>query len=333
MGRMRAGKIDFLTATDVAARGIDLENLEHVINFSFPDSPEVYIHRTGRTGRAGKSGTAISLIGPTEVGAFYYLKLLYKIKPEERNLPSETELRSKREGEQISLLRKRMGKTPGANWRSLAARLLSATDAEKMVASLIQQALEGSRPSPRNTAGESRPAKSEARIGRTSRDNRGERTGRRERRPERAERPERTDRSKTEIRTERAHDQHRNDPQERGERQGRGERARRPRGEERPAREEGTNRRRHPAREDGQTPAKSGRTRSPRTEMASPEKAPVTTAAQSPEAVSQRGVSASNDYANVWNDAPKTTSDSPQPDDARRRRTPRRSRTKAYACT
>ena len=78
MARMRAGGIRFLVATDVAARGIDLEALSHVINYTFPESPEVYIHRTGRTGRAGRHGTAISLIGPTEVGAFYYVKLLYK---------------------------------------------------------------------------------------------------------------------------------------------------------------------------------------------------------------------------------------------------------------
>jgi ATP-dependent RNA helicase DeaD len=80
-------------ATDVAARGIDLDAITHVINYTFPESPEVYIHRTGRTGRAGRHGTAISLIGPTEVGPFYYVKLLYKIRPEERSLPSEAEIR------------------------------------------------------------------------------------------------------------------------------------------------------------------------------------------------------------------------------------------------
>ncbi|HEY5317672.1 MAG TPA: DEAD/DEAH box helicase, partial [Solirubrobacteraceae bacterium] len=99
LGRMRAGNIKFLVATDVAARGIDIEKLSHVFNYTFPEAPEIYIHRTGRTGRAGRQGTAVSLIGPTEVGSFYYLKLLYKIKPEERALPSEAEIRSHREGE------------------------------------------------------------------------------------------------------------------------------------------------------------------------------------------------------------------------------------------
>ena len=137
IGRMRAGGIKFLVATDVAARGIDIENLSHVINYTFPEAPEVYIHRTGRTGRAGRKGTAISLIGPTEVGSFYYLKLLYKIKPEERSLPSEAEIRSHREGERVLVLRGALDGDPGAEWRALARRLVSAVDGERLVAALL----------------------------------------------------------------------------------------------------------------------------------------------------------------------------------------------------
>ena len=81
MGRMKDKNLHFLVATDVAARGIDISNLSHVINYTFPESAEVYVHRTGRTGRAGKTGIAISLISPRELGNFYMLKLTYKIKP------------------------------------------------------------------------------------------------------------------------------------------------------------------------------------------------------------------------------------------------------------
>jgi ATP-dependent RNA helicase DeaD len=142
MALTRAGKVRFLVATDVAARGIDIEGLTHVFNYTFPDSPEVYIHRTGRTGRAGKHGTAISLIGPTEVGPFYYLKLLYKIKPEERALPSEAEIRSHREGERVIQLRGALQATgePNGEWRSLARRLMGAIDGEPLVASLLARA-------------------------------------------------------------------------------------------------------------------------------------------------------------------------------------------------
>ena len=141
MSRMRAGNIRFLVATDVAARGIDIENLPCVINYTFPESPEIYIHRTGRTGRAGRSGHAISLIGPTEVGSFYYLKLLYKIKPEERSLPSEAEVRSHHEGERLAHLRGLFPGDPGAEWHSLAERLMTAIDAERLIGALLRGAL------------------------------------------------------------------------------------------------------------------------------------------------------------------------------------------------
>ena len=141
MIRMRAGNIRFLVATDVAARGIDIENLPCVINYTFPESPEIYIHRTGRTGRAGRSGRAISLIGPTEVGSFYYLKLLYKIKPDERSLPSEAEVRSHREGERLAHLRNLFPGDPGAEWHSLARRLMVGIDAERLVGALLRGAI------------------------------------------------------------------------------------------------------------------------------------------------------------------------------------------------
>jgi ATP-dependent RNA helicase DeaD len=137
LGRMRAGGIKFLVATDVAARGIDIENLSHVFNYTFPESPEIYIHRTGRTGRAGRKGTAVSLIGPTEVGSFYYLKLLYKIKPDERSLPSEAEIRSHREGERVLVLRRALTADPGPEWRALARRLIGAIDGERLTAALL----------------------------------------------------------------------------------------------------------------------------------------------------------------------------------------------------
>ncbi|MCU0464841.1 MAG: DEAD/DEAH box helicase [Anaerolineae bacterium] len=66
MARFRAGQIDLLIATDVAARGLDVEQISHVINYDLPVDPEVYVHRIGRTGRAGRTGIAISLVTPRE---------------------------------------------------------------------------------------------------------------------------------------------------------------------------------------------------------------------------------------------------------------------------
>ena len=66
MNAFKQGDFRYLIATDVAARGIDIESISHVINYDFPQENESYVHRTGRTGRAGQSGTAISFATPTE---------------------------------------------------------------------------------------------------------------------------------------------------------------------------------------------------------------------------------------------------------------------------
>jgi ATP-dependent RNA helicase DeaD len=66
MSRLRAGSIDLLVATDVAARGLDIEQLTHVVNYDVPSGPELYVHRIGRVGRAGREGTAITLVEPRE---------------------------------------------------------------------------------------------------------------------------------------------------------------------------------------------------------------------------------------------------------------------------
>ncbi len=66
MSRLRGGSIELLVATDVAARGLDIEQLTHVVNYDVPSAPELYVHRIGRVGRAGREGTAITLVEPRE---------------------------------------------------------------------------------------------------------------------------------------------------------------------------------------------------------------------------------------------------------------------------
>ena len=66
MKQFRTGMVDILAATDVAARGLDIDHVSHVYNFDIPQNPESYIHRIGRTGRAGREGTAVTFITPRE---------------------------------------------------------------------------------------------------------------------------------------------------------------------------------------------------------------------------------------------------------------------------
>lgn len=92
MAKIKAGELRFLVATDVAARGIDISDLSHVISYAAPESAEVYVHRTGRTGRAGKAGIALSLVSGLDIGAFRNVQKVNRIVIQERKLPTEEEL-------------------------------------------------------------------------------------------------------------------------------------------------------------------------------------------------------------------------------------------------
>ncbi len=83
IGAFRAGKLNLLVATDVAARGLDIEGITHIINFDVPAEPQVYFHRVGRTARKGSDGTAISLVSYGELGNFNNIKAITKTKIEE----------------------------------------------------------------------------------------------------------------------------------------------------------------------------------------------------------------------------------------------------------
>jgi ATP-dependent RNA helicase DeaD len=96
VAQLKAGKIDILVATDVAARGLDVERISHVINFDVPHDTESYIHRIGRTGRAGRSGEAILFIAPRERGMLHLIERATRQPIEQMDLPTIADVNATR---------------------------------------------------------------------------------------------------------------------------------------------------------------------------------------------------------------------------------------------
>jgi ATP-dependent RNA helicase DeaD len=92
MGRIRKGALRFLVATDVAARGIDIPDLSHVIQFEPPEDPELYIHRAGRTGRVGATGTAITLVAGMEQFNLKAIARTFNINLIEKAVPTDEDI-------------------------------------------------------------------------------------------------------------------------------------------------------------------------------------------------------------------------------------------------
>ncbi len=126
MGLFRAKKADVLIATDVAARGLDIEHLTHVVNYDVPASPEAYLHRIGRTGRAGRGGTAITLAEPRENHLLRVIENFTRAKIQIATVPTVADLRAR----QLDLTR-----------ASLRERLLAGKDDQTrvVVESLAQE--------------------------------------------------------------------------------------------------------------------------------------------------------------------------------------------------
>jgi ATP-dependent RNA helicase DeaD len=96
MGRLRGGSTELLVATDVAARGLDIEQLTHVVNYNVPAAPEAYVHRIGRVGRAGREGAAITLAEPREHRMLKAIERLTRQRITLEKVPTVTDLRARR---------------------------------------------------------------------------------------------------------------------------------------------------------------------------------------------------------------------------------------------
>ncbi len=149
MSKIKGGRLQYLVATDVAARGIDIADLSHVINYDLPESPEVYVHRTGRTGRAGKAGIAVSIVSGLDISTLHHLTRFMKIALEERPIPTDAQIKAYRldkvvkrlAGEARGKIEEGLFADPEHRWLALAERVIAQPLAKEIVASLLEKAL------------------------------------------------------------------------------------------------------------------------------------------------------------------------------------------------
>ncbi len=134
MAKAKRGEVRFLVATDIAARGIDISDLSHVINYSLPEDPAVYLHRVGRTGRIGKRGTALSLVSGAEITTLTALQRRFGIQFETRTLPTPEEARKRWSERHLAQLKDAMSASIFEAYIPLAQELKARPDGEYLAA-------------------------------------------------------------------------------------------------------------------------------------------------------------------------------------------------------
>ena len=134
MAKVKRGEVRFMVATDIAARGIDISDLSHVINYSLPEDPAVFLHRVGRTGRIGKKGTSLSIVSGGDIHTLTALQKKYGIEFEERKLPTPDEARRIWTERHVSELKEAMSSSIFEAFIPLAQELKNRPDGEYLLA-------------------------------------------------------------------------------------------------------------------------------------------------------------------------------------------------------
>ncbi len=137
MGKFKKGEIDILVATDVAARGLDIPDVSHVINYSIPQYPEGYIHRIGRTGRAGKSGIALTFVTPREYRQLRIIEQSAKTKIKKAKLPTKDEVRQARAEEIIDDIGNEIAEGRHAKYTGLVEEMSSKYQFQDIAAAVL----------------------------------------------------------------------------------------------------------------------------------------------------------------------------------------------------
>ncbi len=163
--QLKDGKLDILVATDVAARGLDVERISHVLNYDIPYDTESYVHRIGRTGRAGRTGDAILFVTPREKGMLRAIERATRQPIEEMQLPSVEAVNDRRVEKFLARITDTLASGRAGEFRALIERYEREQNVPAVdIAAALAQLVQGDTPlllSQERTPREARPARSE----------------------------------------------------------------------------------------------------------------------------------------------------------------------------
>lgn len=184
VAQLKSGKLDILVATDVAARGLDVERISHVVNYDIPTDTESYVHRIGRTGRAGRTGDAISFVTPREKYLLKAIEKATKTTLTEMQLPSVEDINATRLGRFDDRITAALGSSDMDAFRDVIGHYVREHNVtESDVAAALAVVLQGDEPMLLDPEA--------ARPPRRERDDRGPRRDDRSERGDRGDRPDR----------------------------------------------------------------------------------------------------------------------------------------------
>jgi ATP-dependent RNA helicase DeaD len=147
LSRFRQQQVRWIVATDIAARGLDVDHLTHVINYDLPDSVESYVHRIGRTGRAGKAGTAISLVQPFDRRKLQQIERHVRQTLKINSVPSRSQIESRQLEKLQAQVRAALTGERLASFLPIVSQLGEEYDAHAIAAAALQMAYDQTRPS------------------------------------------------------------------------------------------------------------------------------------------------------------------------------------------
>lgn len=140
--KFKTNELNILVATDVAARGIDVNNLTHVINYALPENPESYTHRIWRTGRAGKTGTAINFVSKAEYRKLFLIERMTKSPIKKERLPNVSEVSDIKKSKFVEKIKQGLEEgTKNKDYLKYAEELLAIGDSKEIIATLLEKFL------------------------------------------------------------------------------------------------------------------------------------------------------------------------------------------------